>query len=129
MAGKALNDQQIRAKLETLDALAQSGLGIQAFALSQGLNHLQLRAWQSHAARWRARLAGQPHSPAQHSAQKFVQLQVQPQRLAQNPPSGATPETTPPIRIECTRGGRSATLHWPTNAPVQCAQWLSAYLA
>jgi hypothetical protein len=129
MAGKALNDQQIRAKLEALDALTQSGLGIQAFAQSQGLNYLQLRAWQSHAARWRARLAGQPPSPAQHSAHQFVQLQVQPPQPAQYPSPGATADTAPPIRIECTRGSRSATLHWPTNAPVQCAQWLSAYLA
>lgn len=129
MAGKALDHQQIRTKLETLEALSQSGLGIQAFAQSQGLQYLQLRAWQSHAARWRARLAGQPQSPAQHSAPQFVQLQVQPQHRAQPPSPGTPAQALPDIRIECARGGRSATLHWPANAPVQCAQWLNAYLA
>lgn len=129
MAGKPLNHQQIRAKLEVLDALAQSGLGIQAFAQSQGLSCLSLRAWQSHAARWRARLAGHPHSPAQPSAPKFVQLQVQAQRDAQQCWPGAPAQTAPQVRIECSHGARSATVHWPANAPVQCAQWLSAYLA
>ena len=125
MAGKPLNHQQIRAKLELLDALAQSGLGIRAFAQTHGLSYLCLRAWQSHAARWRARLAGQPPSPAQPTAPKFVQLQVQPQ----HPWPGMPAQTAPQVRIECSHGARSATVHWPANAPVQCAQWLSAYLA
>ncbi len=129
MAGKTLDDQQIRAKLEILDALAQSGLGTQAFAQSQGLNYLRLRAWQSHAPRWRSRLADQPHSPVQHGAQKFVQLQVQPPQPAPYPSASASTQTAPHIRIECTHASRSATLHWPVNAPVQCAQWLLAYLA
>ena len=34
-----------------------------------------------------------------------------------------------PVQILCTQGQRSALVNWPTGAPLECAQWLKAYLA
>ena len=33
------------------------------------------------------------------------------------------------VQILCTQGQRSALVNWPTGAPLECAQWLKAYLA
>jgi hypothetical protein len=32
------------------------------------------------------------------------------------------------VQIICTQGQRSAVVNWPTGAPLECAQWLKAYL-
>ena len=129
MSGKPLNEDQIRANLDTLDALVQSGLGLREFALRQAINYMQVRAWLSHAPRWRAKLQGQPHSAKPHSSEGFVQLKVPVQRSQAQTNAHAKPQSTQHIRIDCAHGARSASVHWPSNASAQCAQWLLAYLA
>lgn len=44
-----------------------------------------------------------------------------------HPPNPAPVRT--PVQILCTQGPRSALVHWPSTAPLECAQWLRAYLA
>ena len=39
------------------------------------------------------------------------------------------PPNPAPVQILCTHGQRSALVNWPTGAPLECAQWLKAYLA
>lgn len=57
MTSKKFNREQMQRCLDVLDQLAQSGLSTQDFAQTQGVSYGQLRAWQSHAPRWRAQLA------------------------------------------------------------------------
>jgi hypothetical protein len=128
MSGKVFKLDKIAQCVQLLDELGASGQGTQAFAQARGLSYTQLRAWQNHEARWRERLAGaEPVKPSKpcvrtsgfmqvHSAQADIPF-VAPQQQGQS------------VRIECGHGTRSATLHWPTSASVQCAQWLAAYLA
>jgi hypothetical protein len=33
------------------------------------------------------------------------------------------------VQILCTQGLRSALVNWPSSAPLECAQWIRAYLA
>ncbi len=58
MSDKVFSQAKIAQCVQMLDQLAVSGLGTQAFAQAKGLSYTQLRAWQNHEARWRARLAG-----------------------------------------------------------------------
>ncbi len=131
MAGKVFNQDKIAQCVHLLDELAASGLGTQAFAQARGLSYTQLRAWQNHELRWRQRLAGGepviPVKPAQQAARTSGFLQVQPINAAI--PPVAPEHQGHSIRIECTQGARSATVHWPLGAGTQCAQWLAAYLA
>jgi hypothetical protein len=39
------------------------------------------------------------------------------------------PPTPSQVQILCTQGLRSALVHWPSTAPLECAQWIRAYLA
>ncbi len=134
MTSKKFNPQQMQHCLDVLDALAQSALSTQDFAQSQGMSYGQLRAWQSHAPRWRAQLSDATYvAPARRqpaSRTRFIQLKV---ADAQKPvtPADLTFQTkvSPSVRIDCSQGARSVVLHWPSEAPVQCAQWLKAYLA
>ena len=57
MTSKKFNREQMQRCLNVLEQLWQSGLSTQDFALSQEVSYGQLRAWQSHAPRWRAQLA------------------------------------------------------------------------
>src|SRR5450830_417789 len=57
MTSKKFNREQMQGCLVILDQLSQSGLSTQDFAQTQGVSYGQLRAWQSHAPRWRAQLA------------------------------------------------------------------------
>jgi hypothetical protein len=137
MSAKPLHEDQIRANLDTLDALEQSGLGLREFALRQGISYMQVRAWLSHAPRWRAKLQGQPHSAKPNIGQGFVQLKVsaQPRQAKTNADTNAKvnakakAHSAHHIRIDCAHGARSASVHWPSNASAQCAQWLLAYLS
>ena len=196
MAAKKLDDQQIQHCLDVLDALVQSGQSGKAFAQAQGMSYAQLRGWQMHGARWRARQAAklpsqeparvQPQEQAPQAlvakpalACNFIQAQVIPERANPNGAGlaygranqpvacagGDVPPTTPaawvesspmeraymhaapitrpadlhhppnqapvpiPVQILCTQGQRSALVHWPSTAPLECAQWLKAYLA
>jgi hypothetical protein len=129
MSSKPASQEQIALRVQTLDALAQSGLGTQAFAQAHNLSYTQLRAWQNHEARWRARLAGQvyrkPLAATPAPAGGFAQLKLG----ASAQPQDTLKTSAASVRIECSQGGRSAVLHWPADAPMQCAQWLTAYLA
>jgi hypothetical protein len=124
MSKKAFSQAQIAHCVQILDELARSGMGAQAFAQARGVSYTELRAWRNHESRWRARLAGRQPAKAPVRAHGFVQ--AHPGTVAVHPVAGEHDSRS--IRIECTRGARSATLHWPTDAPVQCAQWLAAYL-
>ena len=136
MTSKRFDPQRVQRCIEVLDELAQSDLSMQAFAQAQGMSYYQLRAWKSFEARWRAQLVGQIYVPgARRSASKatgFVQVSVANQG-GRNPTPKARPVadgiSEPSVRIECTQGERHVTMHWPTGAPLQCAQWLKAYLA
>jgi hypothetical protein len=191
MAAKKLDDQQIQHCIKVLDALAQSGQSVKAFAQTQGMSYAQLRGWQMHGARWRAQQAGSPLSQERVQVQlhaqapqalvakptmacDFVQAQVTPERVNPNgasalngrlkkpvvfataviAPTTSTAWVEPPpiepaympaaqssrpayshdppnpsqVQIICTQGLRSAVVNWPTGAPLECAQWLKAYL-
>jgi hypothetical protein len=128
MSGKVFKLEKIAQCVQLLDELGASGLGTQAFAQAWGLSYTQLRAWQNHEARWRERLAGaEPVKPSKPCMRTSGFMQVQPVNTLAPPVAPQHPGQS--IRIECSHGTRSATLHWPTSASVQCAQWLAAYLA
>jgi hypothetical protein len=134
MTNKKFNREQKQRCLDVLEQLTQSGLRTQEFAQTQGMSYGQLRAWQSHAPRWRAQLTdATPVTPARRkpaSQTRFIQVKVagehQPTPLA-GPTNHAN--ASPSVRIDCSQGARSVVLHWPLDAPLQCAQWLKAYLS
>jgi hypothetical protein len=126
MSGKVFKLEKIAQCVQLLDELAVSGLATQAFAQARGLRYTQLRAWQNHQVRWRARLAGQEMAKPACRASGFVQVKAGAVAAAT---AGSAPLDEQRIRIDCTHGGRSAVVHWPLEACVQCAQWLAAYLA
>jgi hypothetical protein len=131
MSGKVFKPEKIAQCVQLLDELGASGLGTQAFAQARGLSYTQLRAWQNHEVRWRERLAG----VAQVERAKPAQAAVRTSGFMQVRPAHAGLATLAPdhsghnVRIECSHGTRNATVHWPLEAPIQCAQWLAAYLA
>ena len=134
MTRKKFNPEQMQRCLDVLDELSQSGLSTQYFAQTQGVSYGQLRAWQSHAPRWRAQLADSTYvAPARRkpvSRTRFIQVKV---ANGQTPPPLASltdqARGARCVRIDCGQGARCVVLHWPSEAPVQCAQWLKAYLA
>ena len=134
MTNKKFNREQKQRCLDVLEQLTQSGLRTQEFAQIQGMSYRQLRAWQSHAPRWRAQLAdATPVTPARRkpaSQTRFIQVKVagehQPAPLADLMDQA---RVSPSVRIDCSQGARSVVLHWPLDAPLQCAQWLKAYLS
>ena len=136
MTSKKFNREQMQRCLDVLDESSQSGLSAQDFAQTQGVSYGQLRAWQSHATRWRAQLADAPYvAPARRkpaSRTGFIQIKVadghKPATLGLTGLSAQT-SVSPSVRIDCSQGARSVVLHWPLEAPLQCAQWLKAYLA
>ena len=140
MGVKQFDRGQVQQCVAVLDAYAQSGLGLQAFAQAHGMSYHKLRAWPSFEGRWRAQLAGQVYVPRAHRSESkgegFVRLQVGTDAGAQaqtnTPPHSPNPSVactpTPTVHIVCTQGPRSAVLHWPSTAPLECAQWLRAYL-
>jgi hypothetical protein len=121
---KQFNREQIQHCLAIIDQLKPSGLSTQEFAKTHGLTYGQIRAWQSQAPRWRAKLTEDATtSPARRklaTPTRFVQVKVL---------EVDTARVLPSIRIDCSQGARSVVLHWPLEASVQCAQWLKAYLA
>ena len=134
MTSKKLNRVQMQRCLDVLDELSQSGLSTQDFAQTQGVSYGQLRAWQSHAPRWRAQLADPAYiAPARRKAASrtgFIQVKVAAEHKPATPSSPMNQaRVSPSVRIDCSQGARSVVLHWPSEAPVQCAQWLKAYLA
>ena len=134
MTSKKFNREQMQRCLDVLDELANSGLSPQDFAQTQGVSYGQLRAWQSHAPRWRAQLADAAYvAPARRkpaNRTRFIQVKVAGEHQPA-PTAGLTDQasTSPRVRIDCSQGARSVVLHWPSDAPLQCAQWLKAYLA
>ena len=134
MTGKKFNPVQMQRCLDVLEQLAQSGLSTQNFAQTQGINYGQLRAWQSHAPRWRAQLTDPTSVVPAHSKPTnrigFVQFKAAKTDQPAHPADlVATAHAWPNVRIDCSQGARSVVLHWPSEAAVQCAQWLKAYLA
>lgn len=134
MTSKKFNREQMQRCLDVLEQLSQSGLSTQDFAQTQGVSYGQLRAWQSHAPRWRAQLTDPAYvAPARRktaSRTGFIQVKVAAEHKPATP-SRPTDQASasPSVRIDCSQGARSVVLHWPSEAPVQCAQWLKAYLA
>lgn len=128
MVRNKFNRERLQHCVDVLDAFAHSGLSTQAFAQAQGLNYGQLRGWLAHGPRWRAQLAGEVYVPARRTslgkATGFVQAKVQDGHRP-----CAQPDAAPSARIVCSQGQRSAVVHWPVGAPLECAQWLKAYLA
>lgn len=128
MSGKVFNQDKITQCVQILDDLAASGLGTQAFAQARGLSYTQLRAWQNHEARWRARLAGiEAPKPVPPGVRASGFLQVHGINAAR--PADTPQQQGPTIRIDCSHGRRSASVHWPIEAGAPCAQWLAVYLA
>ena len=121
---KQFNREQIHHCLAIIDQLKPSGLSTLEFASTQGLSYGQIRAWQSQAPRWRAKLTEDATmAPARRRLAKppgFVQVKVI---------DGEQARVLSSIRIDCSQGARSVILHWPLEASVQCAQWLKSYLA
>jgi hypothetical protein len=114
MPVKVFSQAKIAQCLQILEQLAQSGLGMQAFAK----------------ARWRQRLAPK-HSVNPDQAGVTCSGFVQVHSLDTASPSVAPQRQSDAqhsIRIECTHGARSATVYWPASHSLQCAQWLAAYL-
>ena len=134
MTSKKFNREQMQRCLDVLEQLSQSGLSTQDFAQTQGVSYGQLRAWQSHAPRWRAQLADPAYAaPARRKPVNqtgFIQVNVaNPHQPASHADLTNQTSASPSVRIDCSQGVRSVVLHWPAEAPVQCAQWLKAYLA
>ena len=134
MTSKKFSREQMQGCLAILEQLTQSGLSTQDFAQTQAVNYGQLRAWQSHAPRWRAQLAdGAYVAPARSrpgTGTGFVQANVgDVQKPIANGGLTFQTDSPPSVRIDCSHGARSVVLHWPSEAPLQCAQWLKAYLA
>jgi hypothetical protein len=134
MTSKKFNREQMQRCLDVLDELSQSGLSTQDFAQTQGVSYGQLRAWQSHAPRWRAQLADATYvAPARckpASRTRFIQVKVADgHKPATHVGQTNKASVSPSVRIDCSQGARSVVLHWPSEAPLQCAQWLKAYLA
>jgi len=121
---KQFNREQIQHCLAIIDQLKPSGLSTLEFAKTQGLTYGQIRAWQSQAPRWRAKLSDDATTaPARRKLARspgFVQVKVI---------DGDPARVLPSIRIDCSQGARSVVLHWPLEASVACAQWLKTYLA
>ena len=121
---KQFNREQIQHCLAIIDQLKPSGLSTQEFAKTQGLTYGQIRAWQSQAPRWRAKLRDDATTaPARRRLAKppgFVQVKVL---------DGDPARVLPSIRIDCSQGARSVVMHWPLEASAQCAQWRKTYLA
>lgn len=135
MAGQKFNREQIQRCVDMLDTLAKSGQSPQVFAQDQGLNYNQVRGWLTHGPRWRAELAGVPYgAPLRSGSQAggFIQANLSLEhrsKAGKQPPNTTSTQATPSVQIICTQGQRSATVNWPTDAPLECAQWLKAYLA
>jgi hypothetical protein len=140
MANKKFNREQMQRCLDVLDELAHSGLSTQKFAQAQGLSYGQLRGWLAHGPRWRSQLADPAYvAPARRRSGNdngngkgagFVQVNVDDgQKPLTNTHPAAQTSASPSVRIDCSQGARSVVVHWPTGAPLQCAQWLKAYLA
>ena len=134
MTSKRFNREQMQRCLDVLNQLEQSGLSTQDFAQTQGVSYGQLRAWQSHGPRWRAQLADAAYvAPARRkpaNRTRFIQVKVADEHKSAIP-AGPTDQAraSPSVRIDASQGARNVVLHWPAEAPVQCAQWLKAYLA
>lgn len=134
MTSKKFSRERMQRCLDVLDALKQSGLSTQDFAQTQGLSYGQLRAWLSHGPRWRSQLADPAYlAPARRKPGKrtgFVQVKVgDGQKPTTHADLSVSVNSSPNVQIICAQGQRSVVLHWPTGAPLQCAQWLKAYLA
>lgn len=134
MASKKFNREKMQRCLDMLDELAHSGLSTQDFAQAQGIGYGQLRSWLSHGPRWRAQLADPAYiAPARRrpgNGTGFVQANVgDVQKPVANGGLATQTDSPPSVRIDCSQGARSVVLHWPSGAPLQCAQWLKAYLA
>ena len=136
MAIKKFKREQTQRCLDVLEELAHSGLSTQDFAQTQGIGYGQLRSWLSHGPRWRAQLADPAYiaparrRPGNGNGTGFVQANVGDVQKPLANGALATPTDFPPsVRIDCSQGARSVVLHWPVGAPLQCAQWLKAYLA
>jgi hypothetical protein len=134
MTSNKYNPDQVQRCLDVLEQLRTSGLSTQDFAQTQGMSYGQLRAWQSHAPRWRAQLADPTYvAPVRRKptrATRFIQVKVASAPQPALPANLATQAgVSPSVRIDCSQGERRVVLHWPSEAPVQCAQWLKAYLA
>lgn len=120
MTSKKFNREQMQRFLDVLEKLSQSGLSTQEFAQTQGVSYGQLRAWQSHAPRWRAQLADSTYvAPAQRkpaSRTRFIQLKVAGEHQPA-PPAGLTDQAgaSSRVRIDCSQGARSVVLHWPSE--------------
>ena len=114
-----LSEEEVRARLQAIDAYEASGLGGEAFARERGIiSYLDLRGWASHAPRWRARLAGQPYTSTGRAAAAFVKVQ----------PREAAAPSLANARIVCEVQGRRVEVAWPVSAAAECAQWLRAWL-
>lgn len=136
MTSKKFNREKMQRCLDVLDELAHSGLSTQKFAQAQGLSYGQLRGWLAHGPRWRSQLADPAYvAPARRRSGNgkgagFVQVNVgDGQKPLANTHPAAQTRASPSVRIDCSQGARSVVLHWPTGAPLECAQWLKAYLA
>lgn len=114
--GRKLNPDQIRECLAVLDAVAGSGMTLQAYAQARGMEYWQLRGWAAQAPRWRAQLAGGAGETG-----------VQPTRfVAASMPVAVAGRGH--VHIVCEAGGRRVQVDWPVAAAAECAQWLRAWL-
>ena len=134
MPRKNFNREQVQRCVSVLDELARSGLSTRAFAQAHGHSYGLLRGWLAHGPRWRAFLQGPGADPPALTrsanvaapGRGFAQVKLVAAAEPMTPP-----KTPPSVRIECAQGQRSAVLHWPTEAPLECAPWqkLAAPLA
>ncbi|OZB68822.1 IS66 family insertion sequence element accessory protein TnpB [Thiomonas sp. 13-64-67] len=113
-----LGEDDVRRRLELIDAYKASGLSAAAFAQSRGIGYLDLRGWAAHAPRWRAWLAGEVYAAPARVATAFVKAQ----------PNEAPAAAAGCARIVCEVGSRRVQVDWPVAAPAECAQWLRAWL-
>jgi len=73
-----------------------------------------------------------PIKPLSVAATQTQSLPTTPLRSTHQSSSPAYPHDPPnpsQVQILCTQGLRSALVNWPSTAPLECAQWLKAYLA
>jgi hypothetical protein len=123
---------QVERSHATPTTLACEFVQAEVVAASDNSNHLSVAYAQTNghvacgggggAAADKSLAVGAPQ-PKHIAAPLKLETQSSPGAYLHDPPNPTTH-----VQIICTQGQRSAIVHWPSAAALECAQWLKAYL-
>lgn len=99
-------------KQALIAACGEPGASVAGVALANGINANQVRRWM------RERGVPPPSRRTKVPAPVETAPAFLPMRLA------PAPAEAPDIRIEIRRGNATVSVHWPTQAARECADWL-----